>query len=489
MLRYGDSATKSHQSFAERESDYFDTDAINVDSSFQSTTSGMSGLNHSASSSKAVLAALRALQDKIRRLETERSSALDEAAQLRNQLKSQEIEAEHNKEKDIIHNQKSLQEARIAYERVLNEKDELENSLKTMRSQNDKVQDHIHELREKNKQLEEMKANAESRLKDMEEHLQKFEAEIDKAKSRENDLSNAMVWETKHHEEEMAALRSQIASLKEEHGTSSKERADKDAKLIELDHLVGQLLSVNETLICQISGKRISSIKGASTKLTSAKKKKKKVTVPKAATKSTASNDAKVAAGTAKKRSVSLDRTAASRSIIDTTPSRSELLGMHEMYVQLANSITGNSRNTSKLSSGNKAKKTMGKSSGDTQMRRRKLAKKREEEKLMTSSQDAVVGLEDFEKKYMTPSSSATFQSSHVVSALDSTSSSLNQSELQALINSLEEEFEGLNAQYQRILSLSNEKKSEESSQELVSVIQRLHKKGEQLRALKSPSK
>jgi septal ring factor EnvC (AmiA/AmiB activator) len=46
----------------------------------------------SASSSKAVLAALRALQDKIRRLESERALALDENAQLRHQIKNQEIE-------------------------------------------------------------------------------------------------------------------------------------------------------------------------------------------------------------------------------------------------------------------------------------------------------------------------------------------------------------------------------------------------------------
>jgi hypothetical protein len=197
MLRYDQSsAKKPSSSLDEGDTDYFNyfdegsqgVSHTNVDTSFSSATSGMSGFNHSASSSKAVLAALRALQDKIRRLETERASALDEAAQLRSQLKSQEIESEHIKEKDILHNQKSLQEARMAYERVIAEKDDLDKSLKLVRTQNDQVQAHIAELRDKNKQLEEMKAAAEQRLVEMEGHIAKFEAEVEKSKHRESGI-------------------------------------------------------------------------------------------------------------------------------------------------------------------------------------------------------------------------------------------------------------------------------------------------------------
>lgn len=200
MLRYEESSTKEQGSapFEEGDTDYFDYfeggggsmggRAPQMNESFNSSSTsatGVSGFNHSASSSKAVLAALRALQDKIRRLETERASALDEAAQLRSQLKSQEIESEHNKEKDILHNQKSLQEARLSYERVLTEKDDLEKNLKLIRSQNDQVQDQVQELREKNKQLEEMKSQAEQRLAEMETHISKFEGEMEKSQHRE----------------------------------------------------------------------------------------------------------------------------------------------------------------------------------------------------------------------------------------------------------------------------------------------------------------
>ena len=92
--------------------------------------------------------------------------------------------------------------------------------------------------------------------------------------------------------------------------------------------------------------------------------------------------------------------------------------------------------------------------------------------------------LEEFESKYhlsengaSTPSATATQQSA----------------ELQGVISSLEDEFNSLNAQYQELLTSSNSivggHGSESQSRELVSVIQKLHKKGEQLRALKSPTK
>lgn len=193
MLRYDrSSAKKPSSSLDEGDTDYFDYfegsqgSHANVDTSFNSASSGISGFNHSASSSKAVLAALRALQDKIRRLETERASALDEAAQLRSHLKTQEIEAEHSKEKGILHSQKSLQEARMAYERVIAEKEDLEKSLKLVRTQNDHAQEHLQELRSKNQQLEEMRLASEQRLAEVEGHIHKFEAEVDKSKHRES---------------------------------------------------------------------------------------------------------------------------------------------------------------------------------------------------------------------------------------------------------------------------------------------------------------
>jgi uncharacterized protein (UPF0335 family) len=85
-----------------------------------------SSTSNQGSSSKAVLAALRALQDKIRRLEAEKQQSLDETKQLRLQLQNQEMEFEHLKQKDKLSLQKSISDARSSYENILTEKNELE---------------------------------------------------------------------------------------------------------------------------------------------------------------------------------------------------------------------------------------------------------------------------------------------------------------------------------------------------------------------------
>ena len=313
-----------------------------------------------------------------------------------------------------------------------------------------------------------------------------------------------MVWETKRHEEEMASLRSQIVSLNDQYSSSAKERAEKESKLLELDHLVGQLLSVNETLICQISGKRISSLKAATAPpKVGTKKKKKKSAAPRAARVGTASSNARSESAAVRRQQLATKKTIeASRSLVEgEKTSKKELLGMHEMYVNLANSITGKKSNTNKVAStAGKTRKAIGKSSADTKMRLRnaELHERGDDvDSLITShsaftEDDVKLNLDDFEKKYMLSSSTPTRSISHYVHDHGhDTSPGLSQPELKGLIKSLEEEFEGLNDQYQRLLNRTHDssKSSADTSQELVSVIQRLHKKGEQLRALKSPTK
>lgn len=101
------------------------------------------------------------------------------------------------------------------------------------------------------------------------------------------------------------------------------------------------------------------------------------------------------------------------------------------------------------------------------------------------------------------PSSSSSalhtsFPSSSSAAPMDGGRSAGEGQELQAVIASLEEEFESLNSQYRRLLNSAQQQGSDSSSSsssnlihsqadEIVSVIQKLHQKGEQLRALKNP--
>lgn len=139
-------------------------------------------------SSKAVLAALRALQDKIRRLETERGQAIDETAQLRHQLKNQEIEAEHVKQRELLSTQKNLNEARHSYDRLLSEKTEIEIRVSKLEDRNRISQATADELQTKIRGLEDEKQNGLFKIKEFEsQHLQ-LQAQLENAQAREKGI-------------------------------------------------------------------------------------------------------------------------------------------------------------------------------------------------------------------------------------------------------------------------------------------------------------
>ena len=155
-----------------------------VNSSINSTISP-GGLQSTASSSKAVLAALRALQDKIRRLEVEKTQALDDAAQLRSQVKSQEIESEHSKERDTINHQKSLQEARMRYESVLAEKTEMEAKVRQLEKYNHSLEDELELVKAKNREFESSHTSSADKLADLEDQISHLEAELQSSRQKE----------------------------------------------------------------------------------------------------------------------------------------------------------------------------------------------------------------------------------------------------------------------------------------------------------------
>ena len=96
-----------------------------------------------------MLAALRALQDKIRRLESERTQALNDTAQLRQQIKNQEVESDHIKQKEHLASQKNLLEVRTAYDRILTEKTEAEIRLSKLEDRNRIEEEIARDLRAK----------------------------------------------------------------------------------------------------------------------------------------------------------------------------------------------------------------------------------------------------------------------------------------------------------------------------------------------------
>lgn len=138
-----------------------------------------------SSSSKAVLAALRALQDKIRRLETERSQALDDINSLKHQLKQQEIEHEATKQREQLVSQKNLNEIKHSYDKLLNDKNDLELHLRKYEDKTKISLQHSEELQMKIRSLEEEKHSNQMKIKDLENQKNQIESQIKLAQIKE----------------------------------------------------------------------------------------------------------------------------------------------------------------------------------------------------------------------------------------------------------------------------------------------------------------
>jgi hypothetical protein len=205
--------------------------------------------------------------------------------------------------------------------------------------------------------------------------------------------------------------------------------------------------TVNESLVVRLSGKPLP--KGVSKP---SLKKKKTVALPRAASMSTVSQSAS-------------RPTSATKAADDVK----NLHNMHKMYVDLASSITN-------PSIGKKVKKATS-VIADGEIERNTKAPTMIKSKKNDSIRIPSVS---FDNRYQ-EENDMSFNSQGARSKGD----------LQGVIASLEDEFSILNEQYRHLLSsVQAQSPSAETlhAEELVSVIQRLHKKGEQLRALKSPS-
>ena len=127
-----------------------------------------SPLTSAATSSKAVLAALRALQDKIKRLEHEKNVAIEETARLRLQIQNQNFESGRFKERDSLTSLKNLHEVRTAYERILTEKSETETRLLKLEERNQAEEKIALDLRAKIRIFEDEKHSGILAIKELE---------------------------------------------------------------------------------------------------------------------------------------------------------------------------------------------------------------------------------------------------------------------------------------------------------------------------------
>ena len=513
----------------------------------------MASNTSNASSSKAVLAALRALQDKIRRLESERSQALDETSSLRNQLKNSEIETSHFREKEKFSTEKILQEARGAYEKIKHEKEDLENKLMSVEAKNKDCHSTTEDLQCKIQNLEEEKSMSELYQKDAGNEKAQLENQLQHLMQRENELSQTMLWESKRHEEEIASLNAKVLNLKQDLSTVTQEKSTGSTTMTELDQLVGQLLTVNEQLVAKLSGKpvTISATTSGTGKKTKKNTKSTVNNIPRAAYVTTAATEAgratkvygraglvaqakaaevehltqlhnmfaKMAKGITKKRTTKTEKV--EKNVNISTSSKKTRIGKRRTTANTNNNTNTQSVDDSritvtKVTTPSPAKSTRRHSAspliGHTNNTNHSNHSNHTNSRSVYIPAPSILhSSPGYNKNNDSNGSILNSNGSRKGSGSASGTPSNNQSDLNDVINSLEAEFDSLNNQYSHLLSSvkqtntntntnsntgydsvrsSAEVGGSEKAEELVSVIHQLHRKGEQLRQLKnSPTK
>lgn len=285
-----------------------------------------------------------------------------------------------------------------------------------------------------------------------------------------SDFAQTILWDAKRREEVIDELNDKLRALQSKLSSVVHEKTLVETKLIELDQLVGQLLSVNESLVGRLSGKPL------------------KTSMPKRILKK------KNTANLSPKVDVQI-----SKGSLPDFDDAKNLHGMHKMYVKLANSI-------SDADSSHSGKKVMRKpafdDAGSNGPKSSTLLKSRKSQVKSTTKDES----SSLKKSYEIQVPSVSFEMNHLDVDEDSGNNSvknvdiandfdrgytgLKSGNIKDVIESLEMEFSSLNDQYRALLASAQAKTyfaaGNDQADDLVAMIQKLHVKREQLRALKS---
>ena len=330
------------------------------------------------------------------------------------------------------------------------------------------------------------------------------------------------MWETKCREDDMDVLSNKLLSLQDELSNLSDQKNAVQSKLFELDSLVGQLLIVNESLVARLAGKQNVRQHSSPTKSN-----------PKSPTSSSThqkQNDSHTNRHQNQNQNVpSSSRSSNSSSRQDEYETDNgfqaasindnghlDLRNMHRMYVDLAKNINiyGVVEEGAAVGGGSNIRNQehgLGLSSSQNcdhdyeqqhqHQHQQQLQQMHDEpayeydrspHSRFDSRYDTNHYRGDLEIYYGDHSSSSTHENKAHTALRSQDFGGVSDRGLQGVINSLEDEFYQLSNQYKE--TLSNIKAKIPGSEipleeELLSIIQRLHKKGEQLKTLKSPAK
>ena len=205
----------------------------------QSLASAMS-MQTTQSGSKAVLSALRALQDKIRRLENEKSDANQIVERLENQVREQEIASSQMEHKLKLECEQLQLELATRTDALINEKVVLEERLNRAQSEGEN-------WRVKYIQSEDEKTELKSLSGE-------YENVVNSYRLKEKDLSRWLMLEAQRHEQEMDSMREHVEHHGSQYSAAYTDMQSARAREVEIRKLASHLLSLNGSLIKRLTG-------------------------------------------------------------------------------------------------------------------------------------------------------------------------------------------------------------------------------------------
>jgi predicted nuclease with TOPRIM domain len=110
------------------------------------------------------------------------------SSDLRSKLKSHEIESDHARQRDALHAQQQIREARAAHEKLVEEKRELEDRLRKLEERNMDSDHQLNDMTSQISQLSETKAINDNRLKDLTMKFQSLENQLQLCQQRERGI-------------------------------------------------------------------------------------------------------------------------------------------------------------------------------------------------------------------------------------------------------------------------------------------------------------
>ena len=191
---------------------------------------------------------------------------MEETARLRQSYSSLQAETDQIRARDDAMAQRNIMEAKGSYDRLLAEKTDLEVRVQRAEERKTDIQRTHDELKDKIRAMLDEKHESLTKIKDMESHVNHLETQLTHLHKKESELGETLTWEVKKHESEMEKLNSRLATLQDELLGVVKEKSTQDTKMAELDQLVGQLLTINESLVGKLTGSNEKSAKKGSKK-------------------------------------------------------------------------------------------------------------------------------------------------------------------------------------------------------------------------------